>query len=280
MPKSSDAGGPKRAGPPSEPRDEVSSELRAKGGGRPPDLGIETLRALVAGSEEGMVLTDGEGRILFANAACGRLVGVAPDDLVGRPGIELSRPDHQYMAREALAASLAAPGEAIVVALDIVQPDGGYRTLDVKVVNHLRSEGVDAIVAHFHEATSTAGEMGESYRTLFQRALVGLGVADMQGNLLAFNDAMLEPGGYTRGDIERLGNVANLFADPADRAHVLQTLRARGSVRREPVRVSVSAQGRIPLRHAAVAHAGLLPGQAVPVGDRRDGGGRSGLSLR
>ena len=74
-----------------------------------------------------------------------------------------------------------------------------------------------------------------SFKALFDGALVGMGVADLQGNLLAFNDAMLEPGGYTREDIEALGNVAHLYARREQRAHVLELVRAQGYVFREEV---------------------------------------------
>ena len=75
----------------------------------------------------------------------------------------------------------------------------------------------------------------ESYRSLFEHALVGLGVADLQGNLLAFNDAMLAPGGYTREDIFELGNVARLYVHDEDRDRVLGLVRKQGYVWREKV---------------------------------------------
>jgi two-component system cell cycle sensor histidine kinase/response regulator CckA len=75
-----------------------------------------------------------------------------------------------------------------------------------------------------------------SYRALFEQALVGLAVTDLEGNLLAFNDAMLEPGAYTREDILRLGNVSQLYASGADCARVFGVARERGLVWREQVR--------------------------------------------
>ena len=74
-----------------------------------------------------------------------------------------------------------------------------------------------------------------SFRALFDEALVGMGVADMQGNLLAFNDAMLEPGGYTREDIHAIGNVAHLYASRDERARVIDLVSAQGYVFREEV---------------------------------------------
>jgi PAS domain S-box-containing protein len=76
---------------------------------------------------------------------------------------------------------------------------------------------------------------GQSFKAIFDSALVGMGVADMQGNLLAFNDAMLEPGGYTREDIHVLGNVAHLYASREERERVLSRVRTQGYVFREEV---------------------------------------------
>ncbi|MCW8130465.1 MAG: PAS domain S-box protein [Planctomycetota bacterium] len=74
------------------------------------------------------------------------------------------------------------------------------------------------------------------YRALFDSVPVGLGVADMNGNLIAFNDFMLIPGGYTRRDIERIRNVALLYYDPQDRARALETARSQGYLDRFEVR--------------------------------------------
>jgi PAS domain S-box-containing protein len=83
--------------------------------------------------------------------------------------------------------------------------------------------------------TPPAASSDESYRSLFEDALIGLGVADLQGNLLAFNDAMLEPGGYTREDIIRIGRVSALYANPTDRERLLALVLAQGYVWREEV---------------------------------------------
>lgn len=78
-------------------------------------------------------------------------------------------------------------------------------------------------------------EREELYRMLFESAPLGLGISDMQGNLLAYNDAMMGFGGYTREDIERIRNVANLYYDPADRERILGVARKDGRVDRVKV---------------------------------------------
>ena len=85
-------------------------------------------------------------------------------------------------------------------------------------------------------AVPTRGPDDDAYRVLFEHAPIGLGVAALDGTVLAFNDAMLEAGGYTREDIARIGSVGALYADVAERDRVLALAREQGYVRREPVR--------------------------------------------
>ncbi|KAF0245617.1 MAG: multi-sensor hybrid histidine [Planctomycetota bacterium] len=74
------------------------------------------------------------------------------------------------------------------------------------------------------------------YRTLFESSPVGLGVADERGALLAFNEAMMRPGGYTREEVERIGNVAALYAFSEDRDRALALARKQGFLRQHEVR--------------------------------------------
>jgi len=68
------------------------------------------------------------------------------------------------------------------------------------------------------------------FRSLFTSAPVGLGVAELEGRLLAFNDAILQPGGYTREDVEKIGNVAGLYYDSGDREKAIALFAAQGFV--------------------------------------------------
>ncbi len=76
----------------------------------------------------------------------------------------------------------------------------------------------------------------EKYRTLFERTPIGLGVADDEGHLLAFNDALLEPGGYRSDDVARLNSVAELFYDPRDVKRTMAAAQRFGSLRKYETR--------------------------------------------
>lgn len=75
------------------------------------------------------------------------------------------------------------------------------------------------------------------YQELFRKAAVGLGVADLEGNLLDVNEAMLVPGGYSRDDLQEFGNVASLYADDSDGEKVMDRLGTAGRLSREEIRL-------------------------------------------
>ena len=204
---------------------------------KPRGLRSAALRALVEDSEEGMILADREGYIRYANAASERYLGFRPAELVGRFGFDLVSPGDLPPAHEAFDRCLLHPGKRVALVVSVVQKSGDSRTLAVTLVNRLPVAGVKAVVAHFREAPpDSQNAVGlEPYRALFEQAPVGLGVADRDGNLLAFNEAILKPGGYQPEDIQRLGNVALLYASVDDRSRILDLARRQGYVWREEV---------------------------------------------
>jgi PAS domain S-box-containing protein len=211
---------------------------RRRPGAKPGGAGAAALRALVESSDDGMILADGLGHILYANAAAERVLGHRPGELVGRVGFDLCRPEHLAAAQEGFGRCLAHPGEPVALTVDVAPPTGGFRTLAATLVNRLHVPGVGAVVVHFRDAASgTSGHAEDTgeYRALFESVPIGLGVADLDGTLLTFNDAMLAPGGYTRDDIQRLGNVSLLYCHAADRERILRIGRERGFVWREEV---------------------------------------------
>ena len=73
------------------------------------------------------------------------------------------------------------------------------------------------------------------YRILFENAPVGIGIADVSGTLIVFNDAMLVPGGYTREDMAKMNNVSELYYDREIRDTALSIARQQGFLNQFPV---------------------------------------------
>ena len=91
-------------------------------------------------------------------------------------------------------------------------------------------------VGERQRAESLLRESEKRYRTLFERAPIGLGVADSKGKLIDFNAAMLRPGGYTQEDGAAIKNVAELYYDPVEREKALSIAREQGFLHQYEVR--------------------------------------------
>jgi PAS domain S-box-containing protein len=86
------------------------------------------------------------------------------------------------------------------------------------------------------EAEKKKGRETEAlYRILFENAPVGIGIVDMNGTLIAFNNAMLVPGGYTREDMATITNVSELYSTSEERDKALAVFRKRGFLHQFPV---------------------------------------------
>jgi len=79
-------------------------------------------------------------------------------------------------------------------------------------------------------------ESEKRFRTLFQNAPVGIGLAEMGGGLVLQNDAMLRMFGLTPEEA-RESNAVDFYNDPQDRASILERVRSAGFVRDLEVRM-------------------------------------------
>ncbi|HUP24724.1 MAG TPA: ATP-binding protein [Thermoanaerobaculia bacterium] len=93
-------------------------------------------------------------------------------------------------------------------------------------------------VTEQRRAEAALRESQERYRVLFEGVPIGIGLADGQGRVLAFNDAMLRPGGYSRSDIHPETKVTDFYADLEERRALLRELAESGFVRQREVRFS------------------------------------------
>jgi len=229
------ASAPHPSDSPGRHRTDAGAEASSDGTRTHPGPGPAALVALVESGSEGMLLTDEGGFITYANVACGGMLGLAPDDLVGRSWLDLCQPEQASLARGALANCLEASDGASSCDVDVRYGSGDSRSLSIRLRNHLQTPGIHSVLLHLNDAPSGALDRDESFHTLFERALVGFCVTDKEGNLLAFNDAILRPGGYARQDLLRLGNISRLYANTTEREHVLRIISEHGSLWREEV---------------------------------------------
>jgi PAS domain S-box-containing protein len=199
------------------------------------------LDELFHSAPEAVVLVDNAGIVLRANQYFTTLFGYTPQEALGQPVDQLVAPGDMQLEAGGYT-SRVARGERVAVETVRRRKDGSLVDVSILGVPIRVGQGQVAVygiyrdISEQKQAERALRESEERYRTLFENAPIGLGVADAHGNLLAFNQAILDPGAWTRDEIRELGNVAQLYADPEERLRVLELARAQGFVRREEVR--------------------------------------------
>lgn len=187
-------------------------------------------RNLVDNALVGVYKTNLNGDVLYANEALAQIFEFETQQEFIAAGVTTRYANSED--RIAFIEKLKQTGRIESVELDLITRTGIPRQVLLSAV--LEGEVIEGIIVDITErkrAEDALRENEEKYRTLFENAPIGLGVADFEGNLLTFNKAMLEPGGYAPEDITNLGNVARLYCDPAERGEVLEIIQNHGAVR-------------------------------------------------
>jgi PAS domain S-box-containing protein len=159
-------------------------------------------RALVESSPDGIGIHQ-DGRVVFINPAGARLLGAqGPDELVGKPAMDLLHPDYREVVRERIQRSLAEGQPAPPLMEKFIRLDGTVIDVEVTAVP-IMWEGRPAMQVVFRDITERkrmeeelkASE--ERYRDLFENANDGIYILDRAGRIVSFNRKAEELTGYT-----------------------------------------------------------------------------------
>jgi PAS domain S-box-containing protein len=219
-------------------RAEIAERVRTEAALRESE---ERLRSLFETMAEGVVLIAPDGQIVQANPAAERILRLERSEIEARnytsPAWETLRPDGTPMPPEEMPGPRAMVEKRLVkdVVMGFRHPDSTLSWLNVSAAPVMDQAGALAgVVGTFADITErkraeeALQESEAQFRTLFESSPIGIGVADQQGNLLLFNDAILQAGGYSVTDIQEIGNVAALYHDPDQRKEALKRLREQG----------------------------------------------------
>jgi two-component system, cell cycle sensor histidine kinase and response regulator CckA len=164
-------------------------------------------RALIEKSSEAVLLTDIEGRIVYASSAATTIFGVPAERLIGRNSREFIHPDDLQYATEIAARVRHELVNGAHNPIRLVQPDGTIRWVEYSTTNLLDDPAVGAVVSNLRDITerrlaADALRVSESrFARLAESGVIGVLTADVHGNILASNRAFADMVGYTQQEL-------------------------------------------------------------------------------
>jgi len=151
---------------------------------------------------------DVSGQIVFVNVAECQLLGLPPDQILGRPVWDFVAPEERDRSREAVRRKLAGEGELLHFERDYVRPDGERLVLEIHE-RHIPDEtlhivGMRSFLIDITQRKRTELALQESeklYRHLVEHASDIIYRADIHGRFRVFNSMASKLLGYAAEEL-------------------------------------------------------------------------------
>ena len=183
-------------------------------------------RALLESALDVVVVYDAAGAVRYVSPSVRTVFDLAPEEVVGRPGLDDVHPEDVAALRVALEEAKARPGKRVRVEARLRHRDGSYRLMDSRVTSFLDDPAIAGIVVASRDVTEAretsaqlahaqrmeaVGRLSESVAHEFKNALsVVLGHAELVLSRLREGDP-------ARASVEAIHRSATRAAETARR---------------------------------------------------------------
>jgi diguanylate cyclase (GGDEF)-like protein/PAS domain S-box-containing protein len=113
----------------------------------------ERHRALLENSYDAIMLIDRGGTVRYASPATTRLLGYAPDDVVGRESLSFVHPDDREQGRRLMDQCALTPGAVVRGELRMTHRDGSWRWMEGIGTNRLADLGIEGLIVNFRDVS-------------------------------------------------------------------------------------------------------------------------------
>lgn len=172
----------------------------------------EYFRALLENASDLITIVDLDGRILYQSLSSQRLLGIAPEDMVGRRLAGLLHPDDERRLTVALDEALAKPGATASAQLRFRResdenPDEPWLHLEALLNNLVDNSVVGGVVVNSRDVTErrrfeiAIRQQKELFQQLFSNSPDGIVILDEEDLVVDANDAFL---GLFRYELDEL----------------------------------------------------------------------------
>ena len=197
-------------------------------------------RQLIENLADGVFAHDLEGRLVMVNEMACRNTGYNRDELLSMTVADV---DLDSDVQKDWAGHWRSLPVGPTVQLDRVhrRKDGSTYPVEVRL-NRLDLQGQPIILAVARDVTErqrdaqTIALSERRHRALFERAPIGIGLAELGGRPIAANKAMEDLFGYSMEELKHL-DVSDLYEHPNDRMALLKQVQENGQVRDYPTQM-------------------------------------------
>jgi PAS domain S-box-containing protein len=121
-------------------------------------------RALVENSSDAICVLDSQGSVLYASASTQRVLGYAPEELVGRNAFEMIHPDDAERAATTLLEVVAKPRSPVTIEARMPRHNGSWRWVESTISNLLDEASVGALVLNCRDISERKAADEEKQR--------------------------------------------------------------------------------------------------------------------
>lgn len=196
----------------------------------------EAYHRLVESLGQGLLIVQ-DGRIVLANQKMATMTGYRIEEFQAMSAEEvlgLVHPDDRAAVWSRYRARLAGEEPPNPFEFRGMHRDGSVRWLQLHA-SRITYHGEAAVQIAYVDITDRKHleqmklESERQYQTLFERAPIGIGLAEMDGRVVAANGAMGEIFGYTVEELKHL-DIRDLYENPDDRFALLEQVKRYGSI--------------------------------------------------
>jgi PAS domain S-box-containing protein len=150
-------------------------------------------RSLVQNASDLIVIVRQAGVIQYISPSCQRILGYAPDELIGQHSFDFIHPDDAKNAKMTLSEVMQQPGQTLTLNFRFRHKDGSWRWLEATGSNQLHIPAVGGVVTNARDVTeqdrmeAALRESEAKYRTLVESAEATIATVNYAGDFLFMN---------------------------------------------------------------------------------------------
>lgn len=208
----------------------------------------EYFRALIENSLEGIAILNPDMTIRYESPSAERIVGYAPEEMIGHHALEFIHPDDIRIAVKTLDALTKNRSKPVPTAIRLLHKDGTWHIVEGVAQNLLNDPIVSGVVVNYRDVTERnqaeqlLRQREEHFRALIDHSLDGIAILDRNGTIRYQSPSAERMMG--RQPDERLGRNPFEYVHPDDMPNVARAFAEL-----------VESHGAVVYKEARVSHA-------------------------